>query len=44
VVISPPLAPGAFARKEDLMDAVRRAIDAHYDPDFPYGPGNHELQ
>jgi len=40
VVISPPIAPTAFRRKEDLMAAVRQAIDAHYDPDFPYGPGN----
>jgi 1-acyl-sn-glycerol-3-phosphate acyltransferase len=43
VVISPPIAPGAFRRKEELMDAVRQAIDAHYDPDFPYGPGYPEL-
>jgi 1-acyl-sn-glycerol-3-phosphate acyltransferase len=40
VVISPPIAPGIFRRKEELMDAVRQAIDAHYDPDFPHGPGN----
>jgi 1-acyl-sn-glycerol-3-phosphate acyltransferase len=40
VVISPPIAPGTFSRKEELMAAVRQAIDAHYDPDFPYGPGN----
>jgi 1-acyl-sn-glycerol-3-phosphate acyltransferase len=39
VVISPPIAPGTFRRKEELMDAVRQAIDAHYDPDFPHGPG-----
>jgi 1-acyl-sn-glycerol-3-phosphate acyltransferase len=38
VVISPPIAPHSYPRKEGLMDAVRRAIDAHYDPDFPYGP------
>jgi len=38
VVISPPIAPHTFHRKEELMDAVRQAIDAHYDPDFPYGP------
>jgi 1-acyl-sn-glycerol-3-phosphate acyltransferase len=42
VVISPPIAPGAFHRKEELMDAVRQAIAAHYDPDFPYGPGYRE--
>jgi 1-acyl-sn-glycerol-3-phosphate acyltransferase len=40
VVISPPISPRAFRRKEDLMAAVRQAIDAHYDPDFPYGSGN----
>ena len=42
VVISPPIAPGAFRRREELMAAVHQAIDAHYDPDFPYGPGNPE--
>jgi 1-acyl-sn-glycerol-3-phosphate acyltransferase len=40
LVISPPISPSTFRRKEDLMDAVRQAIDAHYDPDFPYGSGN----
>jgi len=40
VVISPPIAPNTFRRKEDLMAAVRQAIEAHYDPDFPHGPGN----
>ncbi|MBU4353856.1 MAG: 1-acyl-sn-glycerol-3-phosphate acyltransferase, partial [Proteobacteria bacterium] len=40
VVISPPIAPQTFRRKEDLMAAVRQAIEAHYDPDFPHGPGN----
>ena len=40
VVISPPIAPQTFRRKEELMAAVRQAIDAHYDPDFPHGPGN----
>ncbi len=39
VVISPPISPRAFSRKEDLMAAVRQAIEAHYEPDFPYGPG-----
>jgi 1-acyl-sn-glycerol-3-phosphate acyltransferase len=39
VVISSPIAPSAFQRKEDLMAAVRQAINAHYDPDFPYGSG-----
>jgi 1-acyl-sn-glycerol-3-phosphate acyltransferase len=42
VVISPPIAPHTFRHKEELMEAVRRAIDANYDPDFPYGPGNPE--
>lgn len=42
VVISPPIAPTTFRRKEELMAAVRQAIDAHYDPDFPYGPGNRQ--
>ncbi|MFA5111694.1 MAG: lysophospholipid acyltransferase family protein, partial [Desulfobaccales bacterium] len=42
VVISPPINPRAFKRKEELMAAVRQAIDAHYDPDFPYGAsGDH---
>lgn len=40
VVISPPIAPHTFRRKEDLMAAVRQAIEAHYDPDFPHGSGN----
>ncbi|MCK9377801.1 MAG: 1-acyl-sn-glycerol-3-phosphate acyltransferase [Syntrophobacterales bacterium] len=39
VVISPPINPGAVKRKEELMAAVRQAIDARYDPDFPFGPG-----
>jgi 1-acyl-sn-glycerol-3-phosphate acyltransferase len=42
VVISPPVFPQVFGRKEDLMAAVRQAIAAHYDPDFPYGPGSPE--
>jgi 1-acyl-sn-glycerol-3-phosphate acyltransferase len=37
VVISSPIAPCVFHRKEDLMTAVRQAINAGYDPDFPYG-------
>jgi 1-acyl-sn-glycerol-3-phosphate acyltransferase len=40
VVISPPIFPTMFRHKEELMAAVRQAIDAHYDPDFPYGPEN----
>lgn len=39
LVVSPPIFPQNFPRKEDLMEAVRRAIAAHYDPDYPYGPG-----
>jgi 1-acyl-sn-glycerol-3-phosphate acyltransferase len=39
LVISPPVFPHDFPRKEDLMEAVRQAIAAHYDPDYPYGPG-----
>ena len=38
VVISAPIAPHTYRRKEELMAAVRQAIDAHYDPDFPHGP------
>jgi len=43
VVISPPVFPQAFGRKDDLMAAVRQAIAAHYDPDFPYGAGRADL-
>lgn len=39
VVISPPIHPTDFSCKDDLMAAVRAAVDAHYDPYFPYGPG-----
>ena len=39
VVIAPPIHPGDCHHREDLMEAVRRAIAANYDPDFPYGPG-----
>jgi 1-acyl-sn-glycerol-3-phosphate acyltransferase len=39
VVIAPPISPQDFRRKEDLMDAVRQAIAANYDPDFPPGSG-----
>ncbi len=39
VVLSPPIFPQEFKRKEDLMAAVRLALEANYDPDFPYGPG-----
>ncbi len=37
VVISPPIDPRTFKRKEQLMEAVRQAIAARYEPDFPYG-------
>jgi 1-acyl-sn-glycerol-3-phosphate acyltransferase len=40
VVISPPIQPQDFKRKEDLMAAVFEAIAANYDPYFPYGPGS----
>lgn len=40
VVISPPICPQDYRRKEDLMAAVFQAIAANYDPDFPYGPGS----
>lgn len=35
VVLTPPIDPRQFRAKEDLMDAVRRAIAAHFDPDYP---------
>ncbi|MGA7577376.1 MAG: lysophospholipid acyltransferase family protein [Desulfobaccales bacterium] len=38
VVISPPIHPQDYGRKEDLMAAVFQAIDANYDPDFPHAP------
>lgn len=38
VVISPPIHPKDYRRKEDLMAAVYQAIAANYDPDYPYGP------
>lgn len=37
VVISPPIHPRDYKRKEDLIAAVYQAIAAHYDPYFPYG-------
>ncbi len=38
VIISPPINPRDYKRKEDLMAAVYQAIAATYDPDYPYGP------
>jgi len=38
VVISPPINPKDYRRKEDLMAAVYQAIEANYDPYYPYGP------
>ncbi len=38
VVISAPIHPQDYQRKEDLMAAVYQAIAANYDPDYPYGP------
>jgi 1-acyl-sn-glycerol-3-phosphate acyltransferase len=39
VFISPPIDPRDFRGrpKEELMAAVHQAIDAHFDPDYPYG-------
>ncbi len=36
VVMAAPIDPRQFTRKEELMDAVRRAIAAHFDPDYPH--------
>lgn len=40
VVFSPPIDPRDFQGrpKEELMEAVRRAIAKNFDPDYPYGP------
>lgn len=38
VVFSPPIHPKDFPNKDELMAAVRTAVEAHYDPYFPYGP------
>ena len=38
VVISAPIHPLDYKRKEDLMAAVYQAVAANYDPDYPYGP------
>ena len=35
VVIAPPIDSRQFQRKDDLMDAVRRVIAAHFNPDYP---------
>jgi 1-acyl-sn-glycerol-3-phosphate acyltransferase len=37
VIIAPPISPLDFPRKEGLMAAVREAIAANYDPDYPHG-------
>jgi 1-acyl-sn-glycerol-3-phosphate acyltransferase len=42
VVFAPPINPKNFSTKEELMEAVRQAIAANYDPDFPYGPGGRD--
>lgn len=39
VVISPPIHPKDFLNKDELMIAVRTALEAHYAPYFPHGPG-----
>jgi 1-acyl-sn-glycerol-3-phosphate acyltransferase len=36
VVIAPPLDPRKFRRKEELMAAVREAIAARFDPEYPH--------
>ncbi|MBW1991899.1 MAG: 1-acyl-sn-glycerol-3-phosphate acyltransferase [Deltaproteobacteria bacterium] len=36
VVITPPLDPARFQTKEELMEAVRQAIAAHFNPDYPH--------
>ncbi len=38
IVISPPIRPQDYRRKEDLMAAVFQAIAANYDPGFPHDP------
>ncbi len=38
VVVSPPIYPKNYKRKEVLMAAVFQAIAANYDPYYPYGP------
>jgi 1-acyl-sn-glycerol-3-phosphate acyltransferase len=40
MVIAPPRHPQDYAGKEELMAAVRAAMAANYEPDFPYGPGS----
>lgn len=35
VIISPPIHPQDFQSKEELMEAVRQAIAAHFNPDYP---------
>lgn len=39
VIFCPPLYPRDFRRKEELMEAVRQAIAARFNPDYPYAPG-----
>lgn len=43
IVISPPIFPKNYRRKEELMAAVHRSMAAGYDPDFPYGPGGADV-
>lgn len=42
VVFAHPINPQNFSTKEELMEAVRQAIAANFDPDFPYGPGGRD--
>lgn len=37
VIFCPPLYPRDFRRKEELIEAVRAAISAHFDPDYAAG-------
>lgn len=39
VVLSPPIHPRDYKRRDDLMAAVFQAIAANYDPYYPYGSG-----
>lgn len=42
IVVSPPIFPQNYRRKEELMAAVYQSLAASYDPDFPYGPGEND--
>lgn len=40
VIFCPPIDPTRFRRKEELMEAVRQAIAARFNPDYPHAPGS----